>query len=329
MDLTEEREQVIKAILEMGHIPVGMEMFSAGDEQQWKIIQKQIDDCDYYVLIMAHRFGSMDKKTSYTEKEYDYAIQKGIPTLGFIIESKASWPADKFEEDQIKKAKLEDFKDKVKGKLVGFWFNKDDLYAKVSIALMKQFTSNPQEGWVKATEAISPQITQEISRLSEENSFLRKEIEKLRQQNQDDNLVKINETISILENSKCTLSYFYKHGKDWEKGETITLKIIFRAIAPELIIESSAEDLLYIIALMTKPDNKRELRGEYPIPTNIANIQFSKFQALDLIEPSKLKHSVKDTNNYWTLSSYGKKVYKELIIKKLKTDIEKNTLEEE
>jgi hypothetical protein len=33
-DLRDEREQVIKAILEMGHIPVGMEMFSAGDESQ-------------------------------------------------------------------------------------------------------------------------------------------------------------------------------------------------------------------------------------------------------------------------------------------------------
>ena len=33
-DLKKERDQVIKAILEMGHIPVGMEMFSAADEQQ-------------------------------------------------------------------------------------------------------------------------------------------------------------------------------------------------------------------------------------------------------------------------------------------------------
>ena len=42
-DLKEERSQVIKAILEMGHIPVGMEMFSAGDEQQWKLIARQIE----------------------------------------------------------------------------------------------------------------------------------------------------------------------------------------------------------------------------------------------------------------------------------------------
>ncbi|HDZ8843871.1 TPA: DUF4062 domain-containing protein [Aeromonas dhakensis] len=33
-DLKDEREQVIKSVLEMGHIPVGMEMFSAADEEQ-------------------------------------------------------------------------------------------------------------------------------------------------------------------------------------------------------------------------------------------------------------------------------------------------------
>ncbi|EIQ1514512.1 DUF4062 domain-containing protein [Vibrio parahaemolyticus] len=58
-DLKDERDQVIKAILEMGHIPVGMEMFSAADEEQWKIIQRQIDESDYYVVIAAHKYGSL------------------------------------------------------------------------------------------------------------------------------------------------------------------------------------------------------------------------------------------------------------------------------
>jgi hypothetical protein len=68
-------------------LPVGMEMFSAANEEQWKIIQKQIDDCDYYVVIIAHRYGSLDKTISYTEKEYDYAVLKDIPVLGFCLVS--------------------------------------------------------------------------------------------------------------------------------------------------------------------------------------------------------------------------------------------------
>jgi uncharacterized protein DUF4062 len=33
-DLQDKREQLIRAILEMGHIPLGMEMFSAADDAQ-------------------------------------------------------------------------------------------------------------------------------------------------------------------------------------------------------------------------------------------------------------------------------------------------------
>jgi hypothetical protein len=72
-DLKMHRDQVVRAILEMGHIPVGMEMFSAGDETQWQLIQRQIESSDYYVVLIAHRYGSMDGPISYTEKEYDYA----------------------------------------------------------------------------------------------------------------------------------------------------------------------------------------------------------------------------------------------------------------
>lgn len=72
-DLKEERDQAIKAILEMGHIPVGMEMFSAADEEQWQLIARQIEATDYYIIIVGHRYGSETREgISYTEKEFDY-----------------------------------------------------------------------------------------------------------------------------------------------------------------------------------------------------------------------------------------------------------------
>jgi nucleoside 2-deoxyribosyltransferase len=93
-DLKDERNEVIKACLNMGHIPVGMEMFNpvgmemfnAADEEQWAVITRTIDQCDYYVVILAHRYGSMVDGTSFTEKEYDYAVAQGVPALGFVID---------------------------------------------------------------------------------------------------------------------------------------------------------------------------------------------------------------------------------------------------
>lgn len=323
LDLKEERDIVIKSILEMGHIPVGMEMFSAGDEEQWQIIKKQIDDCDYYIVIVANRYGSMDKGISYTEKEYDYAKSKGIPTLGFIIDGKANWPLDKSDNDNIKKEKLDQFKNKVSNKLVGFWQNKEDLYAKVCIALMKQFTVNPGVGWIRADEGVNIQVTQEISRLSKENSDLRKEIENLRIEEQNEEINKINDTIGILKNRKIVLSYFYKFSKDWEKGKEISLERVFNIIAPEILTENSADYLNYLVALMTQHPDKT-LREKHPLPTNVFNVHLGDLQAMGLIEPSKIKHSVKDQNDYWTISSYGKEVHKEIRLRSIIKEIEKN-----
>jgi hypothetical protein len=39
-NLKDERSEVIKACLNMGHIPVGMEMFNAADEQLWQVITR-------------------------------------------------------------------------------------------------------------------------------------------------------------------------------------------------------------------------------------------------------------------------------------------------
>lgn len=176
-DLKAERDQVIKACLEMGHIPVGMEMFSAADEEQWQIIARQIEESDYYVIIVANRYGSMVDGISYTEKEYDYAIEKGVPVLGFVLKDGAMWPSNLSEPDAEGRLKLDAFKRKVRGKHVGFWESRDELHAKCAVALSKAFNTSRRPGWLPATEFGGPEITAELSRLSTENAKLRSEVE--------------------------------------------------------------------------------------------------------------------------------------------------------
>lgn len=309
-DLREERELVIKAILEMGHIPVGMEMFSAGDEEQWKLIQRQIDDCDYYVVIAAHRYGSLDGKISYTEKEYDYAFSKGIPTLGFVISEKAEWPVGKSDTESDKKKRLDSFKSKIKKKLVSYWTNKEDLYGKVSIALMKQFTTNPGVGWIKANELVGPEVLTELSRLSKENSNLRDEISQLNQKIVTDETAKYDKIISTLSNHKVSIGFFYKKGTDWEDFKQFDFLQIFKLIAPELMVEKSTQSTAHYIGIMLKPKNDKEIRDSYPIPSNTTKNIFADLVVLGLVKPSDKKHSLKDTNDYWTITEEGKNVFK-------------------
>ena len=57
-DLVEERKEVVQAILECGCIPAGMELFPGSSRSQWEVIKQVIDDSDYYVMILAGKYGS-------------------------------------------------------------------------------------------------------------------------------------------------------------------------------------------------------------------------------------------------------------------------------
>ncbi len=154
-DLKEERKQIQDMILAMYQFPIGMEMFSAADEDQWEIIKETIDSSDYYVLIIGHRYGSVIKDgdyagISYTQKEFYYALEKEIPVLAFLIDRKATVLPENMEQDTDKKKKLEQFIEEVKrGRTVQWWVNKDDLANKVMNSLNKQIKRKNRPGWVR------------------------------------------------------------------------------------------------------------------------------------------------------------------------------------
>ena len=71
-DLVDERAAVTQCLLDMGCIPVGMEQFPASNMSQMDYIKMMLDDCDYYVLILAGKYGTIDSDgIGFTEKEYD------------------------------------------------------------------------------------------------------------------------------------------------------------------------------------------------------------------------------------------------------------------
>jgi hypothetical protein len=144
--------------------------------KNWRLISRQIQESDYYVAIIAHRYGSTLGSLSYTEKEYDFAVEQKVPTLGFLIADSAPWPHERVETSAAEE--LKQFRAKVKSKPVAFWTSAEDLYGKVAISLSKQFTATPRPGWVRATEMIDPQVINELSRLSEQNRHLREELER-------------------------------------------------------------------------------------------------------------------------------------------------------
>jgi hypothetical protein len=122
-DLIEERRSIIQVLTQMDCIPAGIELFPAADEEQIQFIKKIIDDCDYYILIIGGRHGSTTPDgLSYTEKEDDYAREKGLKVLSFIHGKPDSIEYGKSEIDPVLRQRLDAFRKKVSIRtLVKFW----------------------------------------------------------------------------------------------------------------------------------------------------------------------------------------------------------------
>lgn len=180
-DLIRAREEVIKVILNLYQIPIGMEMFSADNNEQWSIIKNTIENSDYYILILGHRYGSVTKENiSYTEKEFDYAKEKDIPIISFVRNRDYPTKPSERDRENSKVKKLEKFHQKVlNNSICDFWENENELGQKVAIALTKIFFKTPRTGWIRSDRTNPIETTEELTNLIQENRNLKDELNKI------------------------------------------------------------------------------------------------------------------------------------------------------
>lgn len=308
-DLKEERDQVIRAVLEMGHIPVGMEMFSAADEEQWRIIARHIEESDYYAVVSAHRLGSLTADgISYTRKEYEYARDLGVPILGFVIDDRASWPPQHVETNTRNQKALQAFKELIQEKPVSFWSSAEDLYGKFSVSLMKAITASPREGWIRAsTSTAGPEVTAEVVRLSSENAKLRKRLADVENAAQKEHKEELRRTVDTLFATEKSLSYRYFNESNWELAKSVSLFDIFDDLGTEMMVEASVEHLAGVLAMAVREDKDRSWDI---VALNQVRSAVADLMTLDLVQPSTRKHPVSDKAEYWSLSTTGIEVLK-------------------
>lgn len=152
-DLVPERQEVLHSLLQTMCIPVGMELFPATGWEQLKLIKKIIDDSDYYILILAGRYGSRPagSELSFTELEFDYAVEKKKHIICFPHKDPGQLKADFIEDTDEGKRRLAAFRKKAMAdRTCAPWSNPHELGSHVKTAIMHAIREEPQPGWIRA-----------------------------------------------------------------------------------------------------------------------------------------------------------------------------------
>ena len=305
-DLIDERLEVMKALLELDCIPCGMEYFPAANEDQWTFIKNLIDACDYYVVIIGGRYGSeAPEGKSYTQKEYEYALSKEIPTIGFIHHDRNLLPSEKKEHEQEKILKLDEFINLVRSKLCKDWRNAYELGAVVSRSLTQLMKSNPRTGWVRADKVGSEELLEEINNLRKDNQSLREKVAMLEKEvsvSVDIGNIAFDEDI-LLYGTYSYKRYDRYHEADWDYKTS--WKNLFRLISPYLLRWYNEDAIQTQIA--TSILKEKEVGGFYSEKIDRELLQTIKVQflALGLIRVTTLNTVSGGTGLFWSLTQKG------------------------
>lgn len=307
-DLTEERKKILDVLFMADCIPAGMEAFVAADTEQFEVIKKVIDFCDYYVLIIGKRYGSIHPGTgkSYTEMEYDYAIEQDIPVLVFAIDENIELASDKVETDKSKIEKLKMFRTKaMTNRLASIWATPEDLTGKLAISIMKARTEIKRPGWQRAVDFDEASLRREIMELKNENKKLADDLKAAREEIS----FLTEETDIAFEDCKVKIEYHYQSQSGLRAGSlNVSLQDLFITIATEMMEVSIVEPLVEKAIKVKFLFGKRESRLD---DKQFVKKMLNQYRALNLV----CSYWNNDNRElYWGLTNKGRKVRDDTIL---------------
>jgi hypothetical protein len=229
------RAEVQQTILRINHFPVGMENFLARSKRSWNVIERFIKSTDYYLIIVAGRYGTIDNETglSYTERELDLAMSLNIPILGFLHKNPEGLPFEYSEQDQPGRDQLEALREKVKVNQTYFWNDSADLVKTISESLHNEFTDNPRAGWVRDELPSKLDLMAQVIDLQKRHDVAVHELDQLKSSQRND--VDIVKLIDELREEVILVSF------SPEVSAHISMLEIFVDVAPEIMLSLNME----------------------------------------------------------------------------------------
>jgi hypothetical protein len=135
-----------------------MEDFGARVEMVDEFCRAKVAECDVFVGIVGHYFGSSPKSSdkSYTQQEYDAAVETNKPRLMFIAPDDFPIPAN-LVENASKRKRQREFRGRVNGVLRAEFRSPQDLATKVVTAIRNWEREQEQELTLQQLEQLREQ----------------------------------------------------------------------------------------------------------------------------------------------------------------------------
>lgn len=308
-DLKEERRRVIQTVMELDCIPAGMELFPAADQDQFEFIKRVIDDCDYYLVIIGGKYGSLtDTGISYTEQEYDYAVSRGLKVIALLHENPDDIPLGKSEKDPELRERLQAFRDRVaRGRLVKFWKNAENLPGLVALSLSNAMKMFPAVGWIRANKAANEDVLGEINELRKQNTALQSKVTEL----SGEPLVAIADLAGLDEEINVYGDYSDRRGKhDW--SGRATWREIFGYISPYLERYPTDENVKAVLASALFAKTTASSASIISLNDQLFQTIFVQMKSLGLVSITYSRTDSGGVGFFWSLTPAGKRLMVEL-----------------
>lgn len=172
-DLSEQRKQAVEVIFEQGHIPIALERFSPANKSDLTVIKRAISECQIYILILGHKYGTLipGKNKSYTELEYDIAEEHGLTILAFVLDEKESnklrRDLDETKEEDRRELDNRELLKKFRSRIKKFrkvWKSEDQFKYLVAAGLLNNLNECKLPGFVKESEGPTRTLLEHASR---------------------------------------------------------------------------------------------------------------------------------------------------------------------
>ena len=323
-----------------------MELFPAADDEAWTLIQRVIDESDYYLLIVGGRYGSITEDgVSFTEKEYDYAQHTGKPVMAFLHGAPDTIAVGKSDLDSGARMNLQAFTEKVKrSKHVKYWTSAEDLAGKIALSFATFTKSYPAIGWVRGDSGDSPETLRMLAAAQAKVSTLETQLTRQAAAPPEGiaNLADYDEAFDLSFRVRARISNLTEAARvasyqTYEVDVSVTWNDLLAELGTSMINEATQAALLQRFQVAVKSLCQDEMieqvrkwltrqlkpgdivgsvgnkKGRVDVTIDYGSPSESDFEvvlvqldALGLITQSEKKRAVADRNTYWTLTPWGR-----------------------